>query len=207
MQIFVFGDSITYGASDREGGWVTRLRRLLDEKMYDSDIEEFYMIYNLGISGNNTSDLLERFQPEIERRIDEGEKVVVVFAIGINDSQYIGSRESPQTPIGDFEVSIGKLFETAKRITPIIVFVGLTNVDESRTMPVLWSSEKFYDNKSVQKYNSTIEEFCKENQVKFVSLFGLLSPSDLDDGLHPNTSGHEKIFARVRDALGGFLFV
>ena len=31
-RILIFGDSITYGAWDKEGGWVQRLRKFLDER-------------------------------------------------------------------------------------------------------------------------------------------------------------------------------
>lgn len=55
--ICVFGDSITWGAWDIEkGGWVQRLRNFVE-----SSSEEYIEIYNLGVSGDNTEDLLEIF--------------------------------------------------------------------------------------------------------------------------------------------------
>ena len=69
-QILIFGDSIIYGAWDREGGWAARLRKFLDEKTLTE--EDFYcLVYNLGISGDTTEDLLERFEFETEQRIKE----------------------------------------------------------------------------------------------------------------------------------------
>jgi lysophospholipase L1-like esterase len=32
MRLLIFGDSITYGAWDIEGGWAARLRKFLDGK-------------------------------------------------------------------------------------------------------------------------------------------------------------------------------
>ncbi len=76
MVICIFGDSITWGAFDyKNGGWVGRLRNYFEEK--DEEIE----VYNLGVAGNKTKDLLARFENEVKvRKVD-----VIVFAIGIND--------------------------------------------------------------------------------------------------------------------------
>ena len=32
-------------------------------------------------------------------------------------------------------------------------------------------------------------------------MYGLLDKEDLEDGLHPNSAGHEKMFQRVKDFL------
>ena len=60
----VCGDSITYSRGDSEGGWVQRLRKFIDKKKNFS-----YTIYNLGISGNKTSDLLKNFEFEVKNRL------------------------------------------------------------------------------------------------------------------------------------------
>ena len=53
VQILIFGDSIAWGAWDKEGGWVQRLRKLIDEKNL-SDPEFYCLVYNLGVSGNKS---------------------------------------------------------------------------------------------------------------------------------------------------------
>ena len=83
----------------------------------------------------------------------------------------------------------------------VIVFVGLTNVDESMTMPVAWAKDKFYDNESIVKYNESIKTLCDSNQIAFIDMQGLLMAEDLADGLHPNTAGHQKMFERVKASL------
>ncbi|MEA1963419.1 MAG: hypothetical protein U9M94_04270 [Patescibacteria group bacterium] len=37
--------------------------------------------------------------------------------------------------------------------------------------------------------------------MPFIEMFDLLNDEDLEDGLHPNSDGHEKMFKRVRDFL------
>ena len=88
-QILVFGDSISYGKWDKEGGFVQRMKNFLDEETL-SKSENEHTIYNLGVSGNTTEDLLERFEFETKQRLKEDdEELIFIFAIGVNDSQFI----------------------------------------------------------------------------------------------------------------------
>lgn len=70
-------------------------------------------------------------------------------------------------------------------------------------MLVPWTPEKFYSNDSVSKYNSIIEKVCREYNLPFIPMFDLLEKNELDDGLHPNSIGHEKMFLRIKDFLLG----
>ncbi|MCX6743407.1 MAG: GDSL-type esterase/lipase family protein, partial [Candidatus Parcubacteria bacterium] len=85
-RILIFGDSITYGAWDKEGGWVARLRKFVDEKIF-ADPNYYNIILNLGISGNNSTDILRRFEFELQQRIKEEGEIVIIFAFGTNDAQ------------------------------------------------------------------------------------------------------------------------
>ncbi|MDE2021986.1 MAG: hypothetical protein KGI71_03725 [Patescibacteria group bacterium] len=201
-QFFIFGDSITYGAIDREGGWTNRLRKYLDNRMIDSGGKEFFMLYNLGVSGDTTADLLARFEQELVARMDASEEAIVIFAIGINDSQHTDKEDSYRVNPTDFESNIVKLHEQAKgKGAARIVFIGLTDVDESRTMPVSWAKGKYYDNESIQKYEKIIRAFCETNHLLFIPMRGVLSNADLADGLHPNTRGFEKMFKVIKESV------
>ena len=196
MKISVFGDSITWGASDYEkGGWVERLKV---EMMKNTDDVS---VYNVGVSGANTDDLLRRFDIEAKAR----QPNVIIFAIGINDSQYIKTKDNPRVDLEKFRSNILELIEKARKFTGKIIFVGLTKVDESRVMLVPWDQEKYYSNESVSRYDSELRKICEEGKLKFVRLFDLLENSDLEDGLHPNASGHQKIYEKVKEELGGLI--
>ncbi len=203
-RILIFGDSITYGAWDREGGWVQRLRKFLDEKnLTEPDV--YYLIYNLGVSGNTSEDLLERFEFETKQRLKEHERTIIVFAIGLNDSQFVHSKSSHRVPIDRFKDNIQKLIKLARKISSKIIFVGLTPVDEDKTTPIPWDDDKSYKNRYIEKYNEVIKKACKENRIYFIEIFEKLKSFDyqelLEDGLHPNSNGHEKIFEIVKDFL------
>lgn len=192
MNICIFGDSITWGAYDpQNGGWVNRLRNYFEEQGGDSDV------YNLGISGDSTTDLLERIEIEAKSR----EANMIVFAIGVNDAQFIHSTNSNRISDSDFENNIEKLFEIAKKFTSKIIFIGLTLVDETKTKPVPWNTDKTYTNERIKKFDKIIEIFCSENNLKFIPINDLLKNDDLIDGLHPNTQGHIKMFEKIKPEI------
>lgn len=203
VQILVFGDSIAYGAWDREGGWVHRLRKFVDEK--NLSCEDFYcLIYNLGISGDTTSNLLERLELETKSRLKEGEEIVFIFAVGINDSQFIHSQNNLRTAPEKFAENVEKIIKTAQKFSAKIVFVGLFPVDERKTTPIPWNTDKSYKNEYVKKYNDIIRAVCEKNKIYFIDIFDKMKNDYqhfLEDGLHPNSFGHQKIFESVKDFL------
>lgn len=200
-QFFAFGDSITYGAIDREGGWTARLRAYLDNRMVDSNLDEFYMLYNLGVSGNTTVDLLARFETELKARLDKSEETTVLFAIGINDSQSVGDGETALVKIEEFTANIQKLYEQAKQLVSHVVFIGITNVDETKTMPVAWDKNCFYKNTDIRAYDEILSSFCERNKITFIRMQDILDTTDLADGLHPNTQGFKKMTEVIRLGL------
>jgi len=203
-RILIFGDSITYGAWDKEGGWVQRLRKFLDEKnLTDSDF--YCLVYNLGVSGNTINDLIERFEFETKQRLKESEETIIIFAIGINDSYFVHSENNNRVPINKFKENIQKLIKSAKKFSSKIIFVGLTPVDETKTTPIPWDADKSYKNEYIEKYNKVIKKVCEENEILFIEIFEdwmkLNYKNLLEDGLHPNSEGHKKIFESVKEFL------
>ena len=65
--------------------------------------------------------------------------------------------------------------------------------------------DKSYKNKYIQEFNNILKKFCEDNNVYFIDIFKDFVKEDykslLEDGLHPNTKGHNKIFKAVRDFL------
>ena len=205
-RILVFGDSIVYGAWDREkeGGWVQRLRKLLDEKHFiESDFD--YSVYNLGVSGNTTGELLERFEFETKQRVEEGEEMIIIFQIGINDSQFVISQNGLRTLSEKFRENIKELISSAKKFSSKVIFIGLTPVNEEKTTPIPWNPDKIYKNENIKRNDEIIKSVCKKNNIYFVEIFEKWLKSDyknlLEDGLHPNSEGHKKIVEDVRDFL------
>lgn len=195
--IFAFGASITYGAWDIEkGGWVQRLRNYLE-----SNRGREFLIYNLGISGDTSAMILDRFESDIKFRIDERDKNVVIFSFGINDSIFLQKENKNMTDADVFKKNLEKLFKMALKYSNKIIFVGLTSVDEAQTSPVPWNTNIFYNNENISKYNDIIKDTCQKNDILFVDLYDKIDKDLLVDGLHPNPQGHQKMFEIIKDAL------
>ncbi len=190
--ICIFGDSIAWGAWDpKKGGWNAHLRSYFEINNIPVNI------FNCSVSGDNTNDLLKRFKVETLAR----EPNIIIFAIGINDSQYSNSKDNSSQSIQKFQNNLQEMVNQAKSFTKQIIFIGLTKVDESKTMPVPWDTTRYYDNGNILLYNSKIKEICDKNNLQFIEMLGLLKNKDLEDGLHPNHKGHKKMFGRIKKFL------
>lgn len=195
VNILIFGDSIVYGAYDNEkAGWVNRLRILLEEEK-----DTYYNIFNLGIPGNTTVDVIKRLKYECDIRCVDNIENIIIFAVGINDSQIYNRKNNVQ--IETFKINIKNLVAMSKKYSDRILFIGLTNVDESRTIPISWNNNINYFNKKIIEFDNVLEETCNEQNVEYLKLFNLLETDDLEDGLHPNCKGHEKICNKVFNKL------
>ncbi len=184
FHIVVWGDSIAGGVKDCEvGGWVNRLQ------MHFMNAPVYKSVQNCGISGTTTSSLLERFKIEAEARKPN----IILFEVGKNDStkEYSVSQK-------DFEDNLNKLIKEAKVFSSKLIFLGIPGVDESKTTPFPKGVRPYYYNNQIKEYAQIIQKFCKQNNLTFISLQGLLdTKKDLYDGLHPNAQGHKKIFKKV----------
>lgn len=198
--ICAFGDSFTFGRGNNpDKGWVGRLTKYFEAKDW------FNAVYNLGIPGDSSDDLLKRFETECEARIKKnwpGDKYVLLIGIGINDCRFVDTPENPQTTPEDFKKNILNLIKLSKKQTKEVIFIGLTPVDEKLTQPY---ENTYFFNERVKQFNEIIEDCCKSKKILFVDLFDEWIKFDytklLDDGVHPNAEGYEKMYKKVKDFL------
>lgn len=211
MTILCFGDSITYGNWDPKGGWVGRLRDYLDSKSLENysgdDLYSTYytLTYNLGIPGETSSGLLERFETELAMRYNPDELNIILIAVGINDSRFYKSADRHETDIDEFRQNIWDLEEIAKKYTNDVAFIGLTPVDENRTNPLSWEADAVYKNEYIEKYDRVIKEFCESRKVPFIDIFSQMEELEVaklsEDGIHPNKEGYKLIEEIIRSAV------
>ena len=144
---------------------------------------------NKGISGQTTSEILNRFQNDV---INKKPNTVIILA-GIND---IAENNGP-IKIKNIAKNIFKMVELAKKekINTIICSVLPAN-------KILW-------NKSIKptfkiiKLNMMLKQFCKNNKIEYVDYYsemvdwkgGLKTPlyTSKWDLVHPNEKGYEKM--------------
>ncbi len=191
IRIGVWGASTTYGSGDKEaGGWVNRLRLYFDNKFKEYERID---VHNCGIGGGTYAHLIDRFSVEAKHRRPN----VVVFGGGGNDYVTLEKGGKPVVGVDEFRENLKKLVEMAREWTDKIVFVGQAHMDESKTCPVSWN-DIYYKNEYVDLYNSVIKEFCETEGLVYVSLDEVLDiERDYEDGAHPNSGGHEKMFKRI----------
>ncbi len=184
-----FGDSIAYGADDREnGGWASLLQ-LRYWKEYN--IGNFF---NLSIDGETTSGLLKHLASEAMIR----RAGVIIIAIGINDSITYKTRD-PEISEEEFTKNVRTILNQAKQQTDFVAWIGLTRVDESKTNPYPGSkSGKCYTNERIELFDKIIASVCGEMNVPYISMHNVVDPGSFNDGLHPDTQAHE-IMAREID--------
>lgn len=188
MDIIAFGDSITF-APGYGGGWLGRIKAKHESSGY--------YVYNLGIDGDDTNDILNRLESEFRERVDEGENYLLLIAIGINDSR-VDETNTITTPLDKFKKNIQKIIDVSNKLSKNLVFVGLTPVDDKLSSP-------FYVNERVKEYDDALKQICNENKTFFIDIFSKLSELEfsklLEDGLHPNSDGYDKMF----EIISGFL--
>lgn len=190
--ICIFGDSTAWGAWDMEkGGWANRLWFYFAKRNDD----DYVTVNNCSVSGGTTDTILERFESEAKVRNADA----LIFQTGINDASYEHTRDNLRVSPEKFRENLEEIIKRAKEITNNIIFMALKNCDEAKTMPVSWA-DIYYTNENMGKYNKIMEEVCLRNAVLFLEA-SLLEDGDFDDGLHPNTAGHKKVFTQVRDFL------
>lgn len=186
--ICIFGDSITWGAGDTSvGGWADRLKAFYQAT--EPDIE----VYNLGINSNTSDDVLARFSAEAQAR----GCTIALFAIGINDSKMIEGGVAEQISLADFRQNILDLIDQAGALDMQIAFLGLTRVDESKTMPIPWRPNTHYSNARITLFDESIKNICEDKELPYIHLAEVLEREDMPDGLHPNTEGYEKLITVI----------
>lgn len=202
--IYVFGDSITYGAWDEQGGWVQRIRTSFDQA-YVSGRAEKAMVYNQGVWDDTTAGVLARFKTEMDARFNPAVETDIVFAVGINDTHYMNDKKHDFITPEAFEANIGKLVGSARTYTKKIAFVGLNPVDEGKVAPLPWNAAQSYRQDRVKLFNGIIGKVAAEENLFFVDVWKdwiqINYRALLFDGLHPNASGHRRLAQKVNRFL------
>ena len=206
MRVLIYGDSITQGFWDLEGGWVARLRKEYDRRSIDGE-GDMPTIFNLGISGDSSNEVVARFENETKARMWPGEEFAIVFAVGANDTRIDGTTNFSEPD--RYRQNLFKLLGMAKQFSPKIMFVGLTPCVDSRTNPVSWADIS-HNLARMQEFDYVLTEFCQQNNLPRVEVFKPFQEKQeqielMPDGLHPNDEGHKLIADLVRPKLDELL--
>jgi lysophospholipase L1-like esterase len=188
MTIGVWGDSITHGSCDSEAlGWVGRIRKELPSNDYNH-------IYNFGVCGDTSTDLLARFAVEVKAINPDH----IVFAVGINDSKFPEGLSTHKVSLSDYKANLSELILLAKQYTDSIAVISATKVDPA------WRSARGsrFMNEEIAKFNEVLVTLSNEQGLKYIDVFETIDLiTDLEDGLHPNAQGYQKMFETIKPNL------
>ncbi len=209
MKIVCFGDSITWGAWDSQGGWVTRLRKKTDQICIQSGIEKFILLYNLGISSDTSERVLARMQLEISARaLEEGDFAFLV-SLGTNDSTWLRHEQRYRIELEQFTRNMTDIVTVAKQYSDQIALIGSTGVDETKTRPYSWDASVESSNVDIQRYDKASEGVAAQTGVAFIPIFDAFMANDpvsmLLDGVHPNDRGHEFLANRIWPTVSNWI--
>lgn len=94
--ICVFADSIAWGADDSDQlGWVNRLA------LWDKDLPQRNMVYNLGVANDTTTAVIARVTSEAQAR----QSRVIIYAVGLVDTGRDRAGK-PRVSIVDFDSNL-----------------------------------------------------------------------------------------------------
>lgn len=213
MRILVFGDSIAQGFYDSQGGWVQRLaneyhgqtlQSMLSGKDFDCEV------FNLGVSGDTSPEILSRLDNEIRVRRWQDDPIVTIIAVGINDARHEGSRVVMD--VYEFQQTYDKIIEKALKNSNHVLCLGLTAVDEAQTSPWPHSSQQaHWGNNRINLFEDSIKQSAERADISFVPVHDqFLAQLEaghqlLSDGLHPNEAGHQLVAELIKPSIDNLL--
>lgn len=210
MRVLVFGDSIAQGFWDVEqGGWVQRLRRTYAEQDIQDLTKRRQEFFNLSVSGDSANSIVKRLPYEVETRRWQGEPFVLIFAVGLNDTQFAGD-EIMATP-EQYRDELDVLISGAGHYSKKLLFVGLAPVDDELCNPYRYNPRGVcFKNDRIMEFEEVLRKVCLEKEVPHVQIFEKFQAEHtqnelLADGLHPNESGHQFMADLIKPYLDNLL--
>lgn len=198
-RVLVFGESITLGCWDTEGGWVERLKREAFRRTVESEGKNKIQVFNLGVPSDTSLKILNRMENEIQARQSDSWGLKIVLSFGINDSRIKDGIN--QISIENFKNYSNLILQKAKKYTNDIIVVGTPSLGEPK---ILVKTFEFVD-EQVRNYDMALEQLCKNQDIPFVNLRTSFMAVNNDlhvyDKIHLNSAGHELIQQVVRPYL------
>ena len=203
LKILCFGDSITLGEKDTEqGGWADRLKKQYFEQFIDSQTQKI-TLYNLGVAGETTDGLVNRFAIELRARSIKGQRLIVVFAYGAND--IVIHKDKNIVPELYYIRNLKRCIESAKKFNADILLLNLLPIADSIEGTVNQHGKLRFDH-DIQAYNFTIKKLSHEMNCEYLDLYASFVEKNKEeylssDGVHPNSKGHKLLYQKIKQKL------
>lgn len=201
--IYCFGDSITWGESDHiGGGWADRLKVFYIQRSLETGGEGI-CVFNLGIGGETTQGVQQRFEAELRARLNSTAQSVVLLAYGANDAAEING--SCIVPIETYQERLRYCVAEAKKIDTEILILNITPIALSVDgVPNTRGTIRRTGN--IEKYNDSIRHLAQQEKIALLDVHAELLRHNgtslfVEDGVHLNAAGHEVIYQLIKHQL------
>jgi acyl-CoA thioesterase I len=162
-RIFFFGDSITLGCDDSSGlGWPGRLIAKISRP------DRKLAAYNLGINGDTSEHIKDRWHSELQAR-SRDVSGLVIFAFGFNDAASVNSN-IPQVDLARSVANAREILTEASKLTEVL-WIGPTPVDESVNPMVTEIATWQMFNKTISEYDQAYMKLSQTLGIDYLSLY------------------------------------
>lgn len=195
--LFFVGDSITLGWRDEDlGGWPARLMRRLAAAGHD------ITGYNLGIRGDTSREIADRWEAEVGRR-RRGARPLLVFAFGVNDAK-LEPDGRRSVPIEDTIANIRRIFRDASAYR--VLMIGPAPIEEATMLRHLNADGRaaMPTMAEIAKVDGLLAREAAAAGAPYLDLLGALAGNSAwrqalvdTDGLHPSSAGHDVLAGEI----------
>lgn len=207
------GASTVYGVGGPNGGWADMLKLALHKQMYkEAGSDEAHEVFIFAKSGVTTDFILNGCEQRIEDYRRDGHKTIVILSVGLNNAKAVGTPNNYVSTPEEYATQIKQLLERLTKKADVVICVGFTPVDESKTTKKVnpfTGQSSFFFNDRIKTFNDVFRQAAEEadDTVQFLDLFTAVSELDWantclsPDGLHPNNKGHRWICDQISPLL------
>ncbi|MFK2821443.1 GDSL-type esterase/lipase family protein [Arcobacter sp. YIC-80] len=186
IRIAFVGDSFVNGTGDPEYlGWTQRVCQYIQKNNQNIELTA----YNLGVRRETSSDILKRWEDEVQARLIDGDKFIVVFSFGVNDCVTIDGKQRV-----DLDISVKNfqnILSKAKSKYDEVLFIMPPTINDNKV------------NNHIEELIKDYTKVCIDLEINYINKFNELKRNNIwkketnqNDGAHPKSKGYS-IFANL----------
>lgn len=188
IRIGFLGESFVNGTGDRTYlGWTGRVCQTLSQQGYP------VTHYNLGIRRETSTELLQRWQSECDRRFPVDCDNRLVFCFGVNDTTLEGGK--PRVELAQSMDNTRQILSCAKEKYSVFMISPAAIPDTKQ-------------NERIRQFTKQLLPLCDELEIPCLDVFTPLSRSQIwlqeaavNDGYHPDAAGYTEFAQLVQTSV------
>lgn len=181
IRIAFVGDSFVNGTGDPEYlGWTQRVCQYIQKNNQNIELTA----YNLGVRRETSSDILKRWEDEVQARLIDGDKFIVVFSFGVNDCVMIDGKQ--RVDLNTSVKNLHNILLKAKVKYDEVLFIMPPAIDDDKV------------NNNIEKLIKHYTKICIDLEINYINKFDKLKINPIwkketsqNDGSHPKSEGYE----------------